>query len=216
MTYEAAMLGALVAVCALAAFGIVLIVHRTTKADRSPGDIWLASGGFTAIVAAADPVGHIITTSTGHPLNFGAMWRAPEIEFTQTHHYGYMDSVEDIATTLTGYHHSAVEVFDSVFIPPMGPELLCTATSQSIGADTMNFAYTPMPFDVAAEVRNAGWAPTDTVWGEIELPTSSQLRIANSDPARRLLSPAINNTSSIFEKAGLAAMISSQRCNAAT
>jgi POT family proton-dependent oligopeptide transporter len=44
---------AIVAVLALAAFGIVLIVHRSTRAHRSRGDIWAATGGFTAIVVIA-------------------------------------------------------------------------------------------------------------------------------------------------------------------
>jgi proton-dependent oligopeptide transporter, POT family len=44
---------AVVAVCTLAASGIVLIVYRTTKAERSAGDIWVATAGFTAIVLAA-------------------------------------------------------------------------------------------------------------------------------------------------------------------
>ena len=44
---------AVVAVCALAAAGIVMLVHRTTKADRSRADIWVATAGFTAIVVAA-------------------------------------------------------------------------------------------------------------------------------------------------------------------
>jgi POT family proton-dependent oligopeptide transporter len=44
---------AVVAVLAVAAFGIVALVHRTTKADRSRGDIWAATGGFTSIVVVA-------------------------------------------------------------------------------------------------------------------------------------------------------------------
>ncbi len=44
---------AVVAVLALAAFGIVALVHRTTKADRSRGDIWVATAGFTGIVVLA-------------------------------------------------------------------------------------------------------------------------------------------------------------------
>jgi dipeptide/tripeptide permease len=42
-----------VAVCALAATGIVLIVRSTTKADRTQADIWKATAGFTAITVAA-------------------------------------------------------------------------------------------------------------------------------------------------------------------
>jgi dipeptide/tripeptide permease len=42
-----------VAVCALAAFGIVSLVHRTTKANRTRNDIWVATAGFTAIVVVA-------------------------------------------------------------------------------------------------------------------------------------------------------------------
>ena len=44
---------AVVAVLALAAFGIVLLVRRTTKADRSSRDIWVATAGFTSIVVVA-------------------------------------------------------------------------------------------------------------------------------------------------------------------
>lgn len=44
---------AVVAVCALAAFGIVLLVHRTTKAERTRNDIWTATAGFSAIVVLA-------------------------------------------------------------------------------------------------------------------------------------------------------------------
>jgi dipeptide/tripeptide permease len=43
---------AVVAILALAAAGIVLLVHRTTKADRSRSDIWVATAGFTAIVVS--------------------------------------------------------------------------------------------------------------------------------------------------------------------
>jgi proton-dependent oligopeptide transporter, POT family len=43
---------AVVAVLAVAAAGIVFLVHRTTKADRSRSDIWVATAGFTAIVVA--------------------------------------------------------------------------------------------------------------------------------------------------------------------
>ena len=42
-----------VAVLALAAAGIVMLVRRSTKADRTRGDIWVATAGFTAIVVAA-------------------------------------------------------------------------------------------------------------------------------------------------------------------
>jgi len=42
-----------VIVCALAAAGIVLLVHRTTKAERSQKDIWTATAGFTALTVAA-------------------------------------------------------------------------------------------------------------------------------------------------------------------
>ena len=63
------------------------------------------------VLRQADPVNHIITTSTGHPLNFAAVWRMPEMEFTHTHHYGYMDSVEHISTMLKGYHESNVAFY---------------------------------------------------------------------------------------------------------
>jgi dipeptide/tripeptide permease len=42
-----------VAVLAVAAFLIVTLVYRTTKASRAQGDIWGATVGFTAIVLAA-------------------------------------------------------------------------------------------------------------------------------------------------------------------
>jgi len=42
-----------VAVCALAAAGIVLIVRSTTKAERTQKDIWTATAGFTAITVGA-------------------------------------------------------------------------------------------------------------------------------------------------------------------
>jgi dipeptide/tripeptide permease len=44
---------AAVVVLVLAAAAIVLLVHRTTKADRSRRDIWVATAGFTTIVVAA-------------------------------------------------------------------------------------------------------------------------------------------------------------------
>jgi len=44
---------AAVAVLVLAAGAIVLLVHRTTKADRSRSDIWVATAGFTTIVVVA-------------------------------------------------------------------------------------------------------------------------------------------------------------------
>jgi len=40
-----------VAVCGLAAAGIVFLVHRTTKANRTQKDIWIATAGFTALAA---------------------------------------------------------------------------------------------------------------------------------------------------------------------
>ena len=60
---------------------------------------------------SADPVEHPITTSCGHPLDFPAMWRIPELEFTQTHHYGYKDSVDDIVPLLRGYHDAAMKLW---------------------------------------------------------------------------------------------------------
>ena len=47
---------AVVGVLAVAAFLIVALVHRTTKADRKDRDIWLATAGFTAIVVAASAI----------------------------------------------------------------------------------------------------------------------------------------------------------------
>lgn len=44
---------AVVAVLAVAATLIVMLVHRTTKANRSPADIWVATAGFTGIVIAS-------------------------------------------------------------------------------------------------------------------------------------------------------------------
>jgi dipeptide/tripeptide permease len=44
---------AVVAVLTAAAAGIVFLVHRTTKADRSRSDIWMATAGFTAIVVSS-------------------------------------------------------------------------------------------------------------------------------------------------------------------
>ena len=41
-----------VAICGLAAAGIVFLVHRTTKANRSKKDIWIATAGFTALAVA--------------------------------------------------------------------------------------------------------------------------------------------------------------------
>ena len=40
-----------VAICGLAAAGIVFLVHRTTKANRTQKDIWIATAGFTAMIA---------------------------------------------------------------------------------------------------------------------------------------------------------------------
>jgi Cellulase (glycosyl hydrolase family 5) len=77
---------------------------------------------------AADSVQHLITTSTGHPLNFAAMWRIPEIEIVQTHHYGYHDSVHHISTILQGYHRDAVAIFGK---PHIASELgVCFASDQ--------------------------------------------------------------------------------------
>ena len=42
-----------VAVLGVAAAAIVMLVQRTTKADRSRADIWVATAGFTAIVVAS-------------------------------------------------------------------------------------------------------------------------------------------------------------------
>jgi dipeptide/tripeptide permease len=55
---------AVVTLCALAAFGIVMIVYRTTKAERTQTDIWVATGGFTAIVAAAGGLIYWIFSAT--------------------------------------------------------------------------------------------------------------------------------------------------------
>ncbi|MCX6537406.1 MAG: hypothetical protein NT151_00525 [Acidobacteria bacterium] len=41
-----------VAICGLAASGIVFLVHRTTKANRTQKDIWIATAGFTAMAVA--------------------------------------------------------------------------------------------------------------------------------------------------------------------
>jgi len=42
-----------VAVCGLAAAGIVVLVRATTKADRTKADTWKATAGFTALTVAA-------------------------------------------------------------------------------------------------------------------------------------------------------------------
>ena len=44
---------AVVAICSLAAFGLVMLVRSTTKADRTSKDVWVATAGFTAIVVLA-------------------------------------------------------------------------------------------------------------------------------------------------------------------
>jgi dipeptide/tripeptide permease len=44
---------AVVAVCSLAAFGLVMLVRSTTKAERTSKDVWAATAGFTAIVVLA-------------------------------------------------------------------------------------------------------------------------------------------------------------------
>ena len=44
---------AVVAVCSLAAFGLVVLVRRTTRAERTSKDVWAATAGFTAIVVLA-------------------------------------------------------------------------------------------------------------------------------------------------------------------
>jgi proton-dependent oligopeptide transporter, POT family len=55
---------AVITLCALAAFGIVAIVYRTTKAERSRTDIAIATAGFTAIVAVAAALIYLIFSAT--------------------------------------------------------------------------------------------------------------------------------------------------------
>ncbi len=66
---------------------------------------------MSRVLRAADPEDRIITTSTGHPLNLAALWQLPEMEFTQTHHYGYEDSVDQTPVVLKGYHEKALQLF---------------------------------------------------------------------------------------------------------
>jgi hypothetical protein len=81
------------------------------------------------VLRQADPYRHLITTSTGHPLNFPAMWRIPEIEITQTHHYGYKDSVTHISDVLAGYHRDNTDLYRK---PHIASELgVCFASDQS-------------------------------------------------------------------------------------
>ncbi len=81
------------------------------------------------VLRQADPWRHLITTSTGHPLNFPAMWRIPELEITQTHHYGYKDSVTHISDVLAGYHHDNTSLYRK---PHIASELgVCFASNQS-------------------------------------------------------------------------------------
>jgi hypothetical protein len=80
------------------------------------------------VLRQADPYRHLLTTSTGHPLNFPALWRIPEIEITQTHHYGYKDSVTHIADVLAGYHHDNTTLYRK---PHIASELgVCFASNQ--------------------------------------------------------------------------------------
>ncbi len=81
------------------------------------------------VLRQADPYRHLITTSTGHPLNFPALWRIPEIEITQTHHYGYKDSVTHISDVLAGYHRDNTSLYHK---PHIASELgVCFASNQS-------------------------------------------------------------------------------------
>ena len=80
------------------------------------------------VLRHADPYRHLITTSTGHPLNFPALWRIPEIEITQSHHYGYKDSVTHISDVLAGYHRDNTELYRK---PHIASELgVCFASNQ--------------------------------------------------------------------------------------
>ena len=64
---------AVVATCALAATGIVLLVHRTTKAERTQKDIWTATAGFTVIVVlAALAIGRIYSAGAAARAAAGA------------------------------------------------------------------------------------------------------------------------------------------------
>ncbi len=47
---------AVVAVCALAAFGLILLVRATTSPGKDKGSVWASTAGFTMIVAAAAAV----------------------------------------------------------------------------------------------------------------------------------------------------------------
>ena len=85
------------------------------------------------VLRQADPVKHLITTSTGHPLNFPAMWRIPEIEIVQSHHYGYKDSVHNISTILQGYHRDATAMFHK---PHIASELGVCFASDQVGWET--------------------------------------------------------------------------------
>lgn len=81
------------------------------------------------VLRQADSYRHLITTSTGHPLNFPALWRIPEIEITQTHHYGYKDSVTHISDVLAGYHRDNTDLYHK---PHIASELgVCFASNQS-------------------------------------------------------------------------------------
>jgi dipeptide/tripeptide permease len=63
-----------VAICGLAAAGIVFLVHRTTKANRSQKDIWIATAGFTAMaVAGAYLVREIFRATTAEREVAGAV-----------------------------------------------------------------------------------------------------------------------------------------------
>ncbi len=84
---------------------------------------------MATVLRDADPYRHLITTSTGHPLNLQAMWRIPEIEISQTHHYGYKDSVVHISDILPGYHRENTAMYRK---PHIASELgVCFASDQS-------------------------------------------------------------------------------------
>jgi dipeptide/tripeptide permease len=63
-----------VAICGLAATGIVFLVHRTTKANRTQNDIWIATAGFTVMaVAGAYLVWQIYAGATAERAVAGAV-----------------------------------------------------------------------------------------------------------------------------------------------
>ncbi len=74
-------------------------VDWTDQFDQRSTDVANWHIEMAAYLKETDPYGHLVTTSYAHTSNDATTWNAPDIDFTQTHHYANIPNLERLLGT---------------------------------------------------------------------------------------------------------------------